>query len=385
MSTDSTPTHSSNRSTLDETYLSELVEKINTWGQSLGFQQVGICDIHLEDEETRLQEWLDKGYQAGMTWMGDHGNKRSRPDELMPGAQRVISVRMNYLPDDTQPIHVLKDSSKAYIARYTLGRDYHKLMRKRLAQLAKQIEADVVKHYPEHPIIQRPFVDSAPVMERPLAAKAGLGWQGKHTLIINESVGSWFFLGDIITSLPLPINTTPVQNQCGDCDACLKVCPTDAFPKPYVLDAGRCISYLTIEHKGEIPEEFREPIGNRIFGCDDCQAICPWNKHAQFTDEDDFHPRHNLGNEEIQQLFLWDEDTFLKRTEGSAIRRTGYEGWNRNLAIALGNSPSDTHTMAMLEQRLGEVSENVDNHLRWALERQRNPRIRKRKIKNPER
>src|SRR5690606_31027531 len=308
----------------------------------LGFQQVGITDTDLGTAETRLHQWLEQGYQGTMAWLAAHGNKRSRPAELVPGTVRVISVRMDYLPGDTQQIRILKDPTKAYISRYTLGRDYHKLIRKRLSQLAQRIDAALPADFPGKGEVQnRAFVDSAPVMERPLAEKAGLGWTGKHTLILNSEAGSWFFLGEIYTFLPLPVDVSLQPNQCGSCSACLKVCPTDAFTQAYELDATRCISYLTIENKGPIPEEFREPIGNRIFGCDDCQAICPWNKYAKYTQEPDFLPRHNLANSDLLDLFLWTEEEFLSRTEGSAIRRIGYELWLRNIAIGLGNAPSD--------------------------------------------
>lgn len=362
--------------------LHALADNIKIWGRELGFQQLGIADIQLETEEVRLQEWLAKGYHATMEWMTAHDQKRSRPAELLPNTIRVISVRMDYLPGDTQQIKILKDPAKAYISRYTLGRDYHKLIRKRLSLLAEKIDAALPDNFPlkgQH----RAFVDSAPVMERPLAEKAGLGWTGKHTLIINSNAGSWFFLGEIFSFLPLPVDQTNEKNQCGECTACLKVCPTDAFPKPYVLDARRCISYLTIEHQGSIPEEFREPIGNRIFGCDDCQAICPWNKYANFTQEKDFHPRHSLDNVDLIDLFQWTEEEFLKKTEGSAIRRAGYEGWLRNIAIGLGNAPSDEKIIQTLHIKRGTVSDMVKEHIDWALVQQQNPnRRRKRKIQN---
>lgn len=362
--------------------LQQLASDIKLWGRELGFQQVGIADIHLHSEEIRLQEWLAKGYHATMQWMTTHDQKRSRPSELIPNTIRVISVRMDYLPADTHQIKILKDPTKAYISRYTLGRDYHKLIRKRLSLLAEKIDAALPDNFPikgQH----RAFVDSAPVMERPLAEKAGLGWTGKHTLIINSKAGSWFFLGEIFSFLPLPVDQPTEKNQCGECTACLKVCPTDAFPKPYVLDARRCISYLTIEHQGSIPEEFREPIGNRIFGCDDCQAICPWNKYANFTQEKDFHPRHNLDNVDLINLFEWSEEEFLKNTEGSAIRRTGYEGWLRNIAIGLGNAPSDVNIIHALQNKREIVSDLVKEHIDWALAQQKNPnRKRKRKIQN---
>ena len=363
--------------------LNQLAADIKLWGRELGFQQVGITDIDLSQAEVRLQEWLAKGYQGTMEWMAAHGNKRSRPSELLPGTLRVISVRMDYLPGDTQQIQILKDPTKAYISRYTLGRDYHKLIRKRLGLLAKKIDDALPADYPLKGQ-NRAFVDSAPVMERPLAEKAGLGWTGKHTLIINSEAGSWFFLGEIFTFLPLPVDESTQPNQCGECTACLKVCPTDAFTKPYELDARRCISYLTIENKGAIPEEFREPMGNRVFGCDDCQAICPWNKYAHFTKENDFLPRHGLADGDLLRLFRWSEAEYLANTEGSAIRRVGYENWLRNLAVGLGNAPTDPHIIAALSEKRHEVSDLVREHIDWALLQQNNPnRRRKRKIKRP--
>lgn len=362
--------------------LTHLAADIKHWGRELGFQQVGITDINLADAETRLQEWLAKGYQGTMEWLAAHGNKRSRPAELLPGTVRVISVRMDYLPGDTQQIRILKDPTKAYISRYALGRDYHKLIRKRLSQLAQRIDDALPEDYPLKGQ-NRAFVDSAPVMERPLAEKAGLGWTGKHTLVINSNAGSWFFLGEIFTFIPLPVDTPEQPNQCGECTACLKVCPTDAFPRAYELDARRCISYLTIENKGAIPEEFREPMGNRVFGCDDCQAICPWNKYAQFTGEKDFLPRHGLADSDLLSLFMWNETEFLERTEGSAIRRIGYEGWLRNLAVGLGNAPSDENIIAALNNRRENCSDLIKEHIDWALAQQQNPqRRRKRKIRN---
>lgn len=350
------------------------------WARELGFQQVGITDIDLGKDSERLKKWLDKSYHGSMTWLAENFEKRTDPSKLHPGTARVISFRMNYLPGDTQQIKILKDPNKAYVSRYALGRDYHKLIRKRLAKICTQLENAAKKMVSTS---QRPFVDSAPVMERPLAQKAGLGWVGKHTLVINQEAGSWFFLGEIYTNIPLPINQTTPENRCGDCTACLKVCPTDAFTRPYELDARRCISYLTIENKGSIPEEFREPIGNRVFGCDDCQAICPWNKFAQHSGEDDFSPRHQLDNADLLNLFDWSEETFLKNTEGSAIRRIGYEGWLRNLAVGLGNAPSSDEVMRKLIQKRSEVSPLVAEHIDWALARQQIPSaMRKRKIKN---
>lgn len=368
-------------------FLQRLAADIKLWGRELGFQQTGITDTELGQEEIRLNAWLDKGYQGDMAWLGEHDNKRSRPADLLPGTQRVISVRLDYLPADTEQIRILKDAERAYISRYALGRDYHKLIRKRLSLLAKRIEAAVTSELNgagTAKLEQRAFVDSAPVLERPLAAKAGLGWVGKHTLLLNSNAGSWFFLGEVYTSLPLPIDSSTETDRCGDCQACLQVCPTDAFPRPYELDARRCISYLTIENKGPIPEEFREPMGNRVFGCDDCQAICPWNKYASFSEVDDFSPRHQLDRAPLVELFQWDEATFLKNTEGSAIRRIGFERWLRNLAVGLGNAPTSDAVVTALQDRLDYPSTLVHEHVTWALHQHSTPkRRRRRKIKAP--
>lgn len=359
--------------------LAELLTQLQLWARELGFQQLGVSDCDLTAEQTRLQRWLEQGYQGEMAWLGENIDKRLNPALLHPQATRVISLRMNYLPENTEQIKILKDPTKAYISRYTLGRDYHKLIRKRLSQLAQKI-SDHAQTLGLSTPSQRPFVDSAPVLERPLADKAGLGWIGKHTLLINRDVGSWFFLGEIITSLELPLTHQRQANLCGECINCLKVCPTDAFIAPYQMDARRCISYLTIEHKGAIPVELREAMGNRIFGCDDCQAICPWNKFAHFTQEGDFQPRHGLDNSRLVDLFLWTEAEFLSRTEGSAIRRAGFEQWLRNIAVALGNAPSAPEIQAALNQRLSHPSEIVREHINWALEQQANPRRRRRKV-----
>ncbi|MBB3060984.1 tRNA epoxyqueuosine(34) reductase QueG [Microbulbifer rhizosphaerae] len=359
--------------------LPELAAQIKIWGRELGFQQIGITDCHLERHGERLREWLAAGYNGDMEWMGAHGEKRWRPELLQPGTLRAISARLDYLPPDTQPVRVLKDSGKAYVSRYATGRDYHKLIRKRLAQLAQKIDAWCEEHGIESS--GRAFTDSAPVMERALAEKAGLGWIGKNCMVINSGAGSWFFLGEIYTNLALPVDGSEEPNQCGDCTACLKVCPTDAFVGPYQLDARRCISYLTIENKGAIPEEFREPMGNRVFGCDDCQIICPWNKFAKPTAEGDFYPRHGLDDGDLLQLFRWSEEEFLRRTEGSAIRRIGYERWRRNLAVALGNGEADSEVIGELESALPRETPLVVEHIEWALARLRSGRRRKRKIK----
>ncbi|KLV04861.1 tRNA epoxyqueuosine(34) reductase QueG [Photobacterium ganghwense] len=340
----------------------DLANHIKQWGQELGFQQVGICDVDLSRHEAQLQRWLDAGYHGEMDWMARHGMMRARPAELLPGTVRVISVRMNYLPPEAGFAQSLGQPDTAYVSRYSLGRDYHKLIRNRLKQLGQKIEAAVGQFG------YRPFVDSAPILERPLAEKAGLGWTGKHSLILNEHAGSWFFLGELLIDLPLPVDT-PVENQCGKCVACMTSCPTGAIVEEGVIDARRCISYLTIEFDGVIPEEFREPIGNRIYGCDDCQLVCPFNRYADVTEEQDYHCRESLYQQPLATLFQWDENQFLKNTEGSAIRRIGHVQWLRNIAIAMGNAPYSTELVQALEQRLGE-HELLDVHIQWALGKQ---------------
>lgn len=341
--------------------LKQLSENIKIWGKALGFQQVGISDIDLKQHEAKLQQWLDNQYHGEMDYMEKHGMKRARPAELHPGTLRVISVRMDYLPDNAQFARTLKNKDNAYISRYALGRDYHKVVRKRLKQLGQQIEQQVGK------LGYRPFVDSAPVLERPLAEKAGLGWTGKHSLLIDAKNGSWFFIGELMIDLPLPVDT-PVENKCGQCVACLKICPTQAIVAPYVVDGRRCISYLTIELQGAIPVEFRKAIGNRIYGCDDCQLICPWNRFANTTQEQDYQARHQLEKQPLLVLFSWDEATFLSNTEGSPIRRIGYQRWLRNIAVALGNAPTSEALVSALKKKLQESdSELLNEHIRWAL------------------
>ena len=339
-----------------------LAEQIKRWGQELGFQQIAIADVNLGEHEDHLQNWLAADFHGEMDYMARHGTKRSRPAELQPGTVRVITARMDYLPPDTQIVEVLQDSAKAFISRYTLGRDYHKLIRKRLTQLGKKIEEQI------GPYGYRAFVDSAPVLEKALAEKSGLGWIGKHTLLLDRSVGSWFFLGEIYVDIPLPVDT-PVPGHCGKCTACIDVCPTQAIVAPYQLDSRKCISYLTIELHGPIPEELRAPMGNRVFGCDDCQLVCPWNRFAKYTQEADFLPRYELQNRSLVELFLWDEATYLAKTEGSAIRRIGYERWLRNLAVGLGNAPSTAEVVNALQSRVEHESEIVREHVQWALSR----------------
>lgn len=337
---------------------------LQAWAQELGFQQIGISDIDVNQDAAYLQQWLANGYHGDMAWMQQHAQLRAHPDQLHPGTVRVISARMDYLPTDDKPLltKITADGS-AYIARYTLGRDYHKLMRKRLAQLAQRIENHTGHRH-------RAVVDSAPVLERAFAQKAGLGWIGKNTMLINSSAGSYFFLGEILTDLPLPVTTAQETQHCGSCTACLDLCPTNAFVAPNILDARRCIAYLTIEQRGSIPVELRSKIGNRIFGCDDCQAVCPWNKFAHPTQEPAFMPRHGLDNAQLTELFLWTETAYLQNTEGSALRRIGYEGWLRNIAVALGNAQPTAAIIAALETRREHPSALVREHVAWALARQ---------------
>ncbi|MDN5869409.1 MAG: tRNA epoxyqueuosine(34) reductase QueG [Nitrococcus sp.] len=343
--------------------LHALAGDIKRWGQELGFDRVGIAKPNLGVDEAHLLQWLRRGFQGDMSYMGRHGVKRARPNRLLAGTVRVICVRMNYRPPGLEPdVRILRDGSRAFVARYALGGDYHKLMRRRLQQLARRIEA-VAGAFG-----YRAFVDSAPVLEKALARDAGLGWIGKHTLLLSRDSGSYFFLGELFTDLPLP-ESTPGSEHCGSCRACLDVCPTQAIVGPYQLDARRCISYLTIEHQGSIPEPLRPLIGNRVFGCDDCQAVCPWNKFARPTDEAAFRPRHGLDTADLVTLMRWDEAEFLERTAGSAIRRLGHVRWLRNLAVALGNSPRDDAVIGILRARAQHPSALVREHVAWALAR----------------
>jgi epoxyqueuosine reductase len=347
-------------------HLTELAQQIKQWGKALGFQQIGITDTHLPEAEKHLSNWLAKHYHGEMAYMQKHGFKRSRPELLQAGTIRVISARMDYLPETAEAMNqALDDPTAAYISRYALGRDYHKLLRKRLQQLAEKIQAH------SGGFGHRAYVDSAPVLEKALAEKAGLGWIGKHSNLINRKAGSWFFLGEIFTDLELPIDT-PSEAHCGYCTACLDICPSQAIVAPYQVDARRCISYLTIELHGAIPENLRPLIGNRIYGCDDCQLICPWNRFAKLSGENDFHPRHRLNAQQLIDVFSWDEPTFLSKTEGSAIRRIGYQRWLRNSAVALGNAPASLGIIATLKARLSGASELVAEHIQWALNRQLN-------------
>ncbi len=340
-----------------------LARSIKSWARELGFQQLGITDTELTEAEHYLQDWLARGCHGDMAFMARHGTRRSRPAELVAGTRRVISVRMDYRPEPSRdPDSVLHDPTSGFISRYALGRDYHKVLRGRLQKLADRIALEIGDFG------YRVFVDSAPVLEKPLAEKAGLGWIGKHTNLINRSAGSWFFLGEIYTDLPLPTDPR-ATNHCGSCSACIDVCPTGAITGPYELDARRCISYLTIELRGAIPVELRPMLGNRIYGCDDCQLVCPWNRFSTASEESDFLPRDGLDSPRLIALLSWSEEEFLRRTLGSAIRRIGHLAWLRNIAVALGNAPPDPEVIEALKSRLDHPSALVREHVRWALDR----------------
>lgn len=349
-------------STQSQTAPNELNGNIKRWALELGFDGVGFSDIELSDYEVRLLKWLDDGWHGEMHFMQEHGLKRSRPADLIAGTISVISVRMNYLDKTaTDAETILKQSQKAYIARYALGRDYHKIVRKKLQQLADRI-TDAVG-----PFRYRAFSDSAPVLEKPLAEKSALGWIGKHTLLLNRKSGSWFFLGELYTNLPLTSSGT-VENHCGSCSRCIDICPTRAIIAPYKLDARRCIAYLTIEFKGSIPVEFRRLMGNRIFGCDDCQLVCPWNRYASYSKEQKFKGQHQLDSTDLVTLFAWSEAKFNKTLAGSAIKRSGYRCWLRNIAVALGNASTSEEVVQALKARADYPSAIVREHVAWALE-----------------
>ena len=342
----------------------DLARQIKDRARALGFQQTGITHTDLSEDEVHLINWLGKGRHGEMEYMQRHGTRRSRPGDLLPGTVCIISLRMDYLPPDAaHPAKVLHDPALAYVSRYALGRDYHKLMRTRLQRLAESIESTAGSFG------YRVFVDSAPVLEKAIARNAGLGWIGKHSNLINPKAGSWFFLGEIYTDLPLPVDEPFAGDHCGKCRACIDICPTGAIVGPYQVDARRCISYLTIELRGSIPEEYRPLIGNRVYGCDDCQLICPWNRFARNSEERDFRSRHGLDAPALAELFQWSEETFLKKTEGSAIRRIGYACWLRNIAVALGNAPATPEIINALQSKKDDPSELVREHVRWALQR----------------
>lgn len=346
--------------------LYQLADDIKRWGVGLGFSQVGITDTDLSAAEPQHQAWIEKGFHGAMDYMAKHGIKRTRPAELVPGTVRVISVRMDYLPPQARDSEeVMQNGELAFISRYALGRDYHKVLRNRLQQLCERIGENIGQFG------YRVFTDSAPVLEVELAEKAGLGWRGKHTLLLSREAGSWFFLGEIYTDLPLPVDE-PGSNHCGTCRACIDICPTQAIVAPYEVDARRCISYLTIELKGSIPEDLRPLIGNRVYGCDDCQLTCPWNRFANIAEQDDFFVRHGLDNISLVELFAWDETTFKTKMAGSAIYRIGYEQWLRNLAVGLGNAPSTPEVIAALTSRLNTTSALLNEHIEWALKKHNN-------------
>ena len=341
----------------------QLAADIKAWGKALGFQHIGITDTDLSAAEPHYREWLEQGFHGAMDYMAKHGSKRTRPAELVPGTVRVISVRMDYRPPETRDSwEVMERGDQAFISRYALGRDYHKVLRARLQSLCDRI-AQTIGEFG-----YRVFTDSAPVLEVQLAEKAGLGWRGKHTLLLSREAGSWFFLGEIYTDLPLPVDQ-PGKNHCGTCQACIDICPTRAIVAPYTVDARRCISYLTIELKDSIPEDLRPLIGNRVYGCDDCQLVCPWNRFAQLTDEADFHVRHGLDDVTLVELFGWDEEDFRTKMAGSAIYRIGHEQWLRNIAVGLGNAPTTPDVIAALQKRANHPSPLVREHVAWALAR----------------
>jgi epoxyqueuosine reductase len=341
---------------------SALAQRIKGWGLELGFQAVGIAPADLSSVEQRLLDWVGKGWHGEMEYMARHGALRARPAELQPGTLRVISCRMDYLSDVPGELAEELKPGLAYVARYARGRDYHKVLRGRLQSLCERIagEAGAFGY--------RVFTDSAPVLEVELAARAGIGWRGKHTLLLDRRAGSWFFLGEIYCDLPLPADS-PEKDHCGSCQRCIDICPTQAIRAPYQLEARRCISYLTIEHKGAIPEELRPLIGNRVYGCDDCQLVCPWNSFAQVSKEKDFEVRNGLDRARLVELFAWTESEFDERLRGSPIRRIGYERWLRNLAVGLGNAPTTPDVVAALRARENHPSELVREHVRWALSR----------------
>jgi epoxyqueuosine reductase len=339
----------------------DLADKIRHWGRELGFQQVGITGVELDEDEERLKQWLNKKRHGEMQYMTKHGTKRTRPNELIPKTVSVISARMNYMSDEgAEPWSVINDPNRAFISRYALARDYHKILRSRLKKLGQQVQSEI------ETFGFRVFTDSAPVLERALARKAGLGWFGKHSNLISRDDGSWFFLGEIYTDYLLPQDPPFEVEHCGSCVACIDVCPTKAIVAPYEVDARRCISYLTIEFRGVIPIEYRPLIGNRIFGCDDCQLVCPWNRFAKMSAEQDFKPRYGLDDSSLLELFAWSEEDFELRTRGSAIRRVSYEQWLRNIAVSLGNAPKSQEIYDALTARLKDATPLVCEHINWA-------------------
>ena len=336
-------------------------DKLKQKALELGFTAIGVTDPDVSEHVPFLEAWIDAGFQGTMDWFERNLELRKDPTQLVAGTKRIISVRLDYLPENTDCIKILNDPDKAYVSRYALGRDYHKLMRKRLKQLGDWFSEQIAPHG------FRVFSDSAPILEKHLAEKAGLGWIGKHTLLLSRSAGSWFFLGELLTDYPLPISAQAEDSRCGSCSACIDICPTDAFKAPYELDATKCISYLTIEHRGPIPEEFRKPMGNRVFGCDDCQLVCPWNRYASAGDPE-FRPRNELDKKQLIDLFQWSEKEFLEKTEGSPLRRAGYAKFLENLAIGLGNSEEKiSQTLGLLTEKIGAHGPILDEHIQWAI------------------
>lgn len=347
-------------------YWTKLAADIKCWGKELGFAEIGITDTNLANAETKHQAWINKGFHGDMDYMAKHGTKRSRPAELVPNTVRVISARLDYLPPKAKNSwQVMNDGKQAFISRYALGRDYHKVMRQKLQKLCDMIQSELPIELKDFEY--RAFTDSAPVLEVALAEKAGLGWRGKHTLLLNKNHGSWFFLGEIYTNLPLPIDAH-ATNHCGTCSACIDICPTRAITAPYEVDARRCISYLTIELKSAIPVEFRPLIGNRVYGCDDCQLVCPWNKFAEITQEPDFNIRHGLDDMSLIECFNWNEAEFQQKMAGSAIYRIGFVQWLRNIAVGLGNAPTTPEIVNALEARKNDEHALVREHVAWAIE-----------------
>ncbi|HEY5646099.1 MAG TPA: tRNA epoxyqueuosine(34) reductase QueG [Pseudomonadales bacterium] len=343
---------------------------IRGWALELGFQAIGVTDVDLSAHEPAVRDWLERGFHGGMDYLERNLDKRLHPEQLHPGTCRIISARMDYFRPDTQPITVLESPTLGYVSRYALGRDYHKTLRRRLARLGERITeaAAGIDHR------FRAFTDSAPVLEKALGERAGLGWIGKHSLLLDRNAGSWFFLGEIYTNLPLPADEPAAQDHCGNCRACMTVCPTGAIVGERQLDARRCISYLTIEHRGAIPVEFRAAMGNRVYGCDDCQLYCPWNRFATTSSEPDFAPRSGLEGTGLLELIAWSEEEFARRTEGSAIRRISYEQWQRNVAVAIGNGPASAEALDALRVARSSASPLVREHVDWAMARLRSMR-----------
>ena len=352
-----------------ETVAESSVEaRVKRWGRELGFDAVAIAGTDLARDEARLIEWLGRGWHGEMDYMARHGVRRARPAELVPGTVSVVTARLNYAAANARDAwETLGDGGSAFVSRYALGRDYHKVLRAKLQALADRMTAEL------GPFQYRVFTDSAPVMEVSLASMSGLGWRGKHTLLLSRDAGSLFFLGELFVSLDLEKDSRTTEH-CGTCERCIDVCPTKAIVAPYQLDARRCVSYLTIEHHGAIPEELRPLIGNRIYGCDDCQLVCPWNKYAKAANDPDFAVRNGLDRASLIELFAWSEEEFLQRFEGSAIRRIGHERWLRNIAVALGNAPTGEAVIAALASRRDHPSPLVREHVQWALARHASPR-----------